>query len=176
MVPGGTADSISVPAAMPRGLNPFAQPFVPAHSTQQFVPPLGSRPDSISALGADVPTVGVKSSLRHFPCTLGLWRRPSAVTPAELDEQWAGLSACLRMPLRGIALCKPKGVAAGSRGPPQGEDWAGLPPELVAQIYAHLPLRDRKLGARRRHKHTPLHPCPWRVEAARPCMSMPLRS
>ena len=93
-----------------------------------------------------------------------------------VDEQWAGLSACLRVPLRSIALCKPKGVAAGSRGaPPQGEDWAGLPPELVAQIYAHLPLRDRKLGARAA-RHTQ-HPCPsgtasW-VRAAPPTHTHP---
>ncbi len=25
-------------------------------------------------------------------------------------------------------------------------DWESLPPELVAQIYTHLPLRERKLG------------------------------
>jgi hypothetical protein len=29
----------------------------------------------------------------------------------------------------------------------EGGDWAALPPELVAKIYAELPLRDRKLGA-----------------------------
>lgn len=27
-----------------------------------------------------------------------------------------------------------------------GGDWESLPPELVAQIYRHLPLRERKLG------------------------------
>ena len=67
-----------------------------------------------------------------------------------VDEMWAGLSACMRMPPKPIVLCTPKGASAvaGSRNPPQGEDWAALPPELVAQIYAHLPLRDRKLGER----------------------------
>jgi hypothetical protein len=97
---------------------------------------------------------GVLQYPSHKPC--GRASRSRALH-VPVDEQWAGLSACLRMPLRGIALCKPKGVAAGSRGPPQGEDWAGLPPELVVQIYAHLPLRDRKLGAQLPRHNT--HPC-----------------
>ena len=29
---------------------------------------------------------------------------------------------------------------------PEAGEWAGLPPELVAQVYAQLSLRDRKLG------------------------------
>ena len=66
MVPAHTADLISVHAAMPRGLNPFAQPFVPAHSTQQLVPPLDSLPDSAPALAANVPTVGVSHCFGNF--------------------------------------------------------------------------------------------------------------
>ena len=82
-----------------------------------------------------------------------------------MDEQWAGLSACLRMPPKAVALCRPKGA-----GPPQGEDWAGLPPELVAQIFAHLPLRDRKLGEPH-PAHTPALPP---VKAGRQPSSMPV--
>ena len=41
--------------------------------------------------------------------------------------------------------CRP--LPQQQHGAAGGADWAVLPPELVAQIYAHLHLRDRKLGS-----------------------------